>query len=286
MRGFNAGTPNNDNQKTKAMKQPNDIAKLLQRFMAGESTLEEETRLSEYFLNEEVPEAWQPYKEMFQYFHSGMTEDVLKDRSTAAELSTDQSQKVNQPKPEDRSTKNARLAGGKWRLIVAPLLAAAAALLLFVLVPVNKQSLTQTAMLQTQKAHKTISQTEQEAQASSQAIRQKPQDGETNLNDERAAVSNKVAKQDKATAEKQPARQPKPIEKAQEADTRALVNQYLAQANRLIATELATAQSLAMVRQMDMDASLQASESSCSQAVALTGDIMSEAMTKEAVMLN
>lgn len=55
-----------------------DIQKLIDKFMDGTSTLEEERRLEEYFLKErDIPEKLEPYREMFAYFDRGMTNDVL-----------------------------------------------------------------------------------------------------------------------------------------------------------------------------------------------------------------
>ena len=41
------------------------ISRLLDRFMAGESTLEEEDLLSEYFRRGDVPEEWRDYQTLF-----------------------------------------------------------------------------------------------------------------------------------------------------------------------------------------------------------------------------
>ena len=51
------------------------ISHLLCRFMNGETTLDEERMLEEYFRTEKhIPEEWADYKEMFAYFESGMTD--------------------------------------------------------------------------------------------------------------------------------------------------------------------------------------------------------------------
>ena len=51
------------------------ISHLLCRFMNGETTLDEERMLEEYFRTEKhIPEDWADYKEMFAYFESGMTD--------------------------------------------------------------------------------------------------------------------------------------------------------------------------------------------------------------------
>lgn len=48
-----------------------NIELLLSRFMAGESTLDEERILTEYFLTNDVRPEWQDYKEMFALFAAG-----------------------------------------------------------------------------------------------------------------------------------------------------------------------------------------------------------------------
>ena len=51
------------------------ISHLLCRFMNGETALDEERMLEEYFRTEKhIPEEWADYKEMFAYFESGMTD--------------------------------------------------------------------------------------------------------------------------------------------------------------------------------------------------------------------
>lgn len=52
-----------------------DIDGLLERFMNGQTTVEEEQHLARYFRQTDIvrPE-WEPYKQMFAYFDSGMAE--------------------------------------------------------------------------------------------------------------------------------------------------------------------------------------------------------------------
>ena len=52
------------------------IATILERFMNGESTLAEEELLSRYFATHEVDAEWEPYKQMFAYFDSGMADEA------------------------------------------------------------------------------------------------------------------------------------------------------------------------------------------------------------------
>ena len=48
-----------------------EIARMLDKFMAGETGLNEEQMLAEYFRTNEVGDEWQEYKEMFALFDSG-----------------------------------------------------------------------------------------------------------------------------------------------------------------------------------------------------------------------
>jgi hypothetical protein len=63
------------------MKNDNQIQDMLDRFMAGTSTLEEEARLGDYFRHHEVKPEWQVYKEMFAYFDAGMDAGKMKVKS-------------------------------------------------------------------------------------------------------------------------------------------------------------------------------------------------------------
>ena len=48
-----------------------EIARTLDKFMAGETSLDEERMLAAYFRTHKVEEAWRDYKEMFALFDSG-----------------------------------------------------------------------------------------------------------------------------------------------------------------------------------------------------------------------
>lgn len=52
------------------------IRLLLDKFMIGTTSLEEERRLSDYFLHEDVPGEWADYQAMFRYFEEGMTTEL------------------------------------------------------------------------------------------------------------------------------------------------------------------------------------------------------------------
>lgn len=68
-----------------------EIRRLLERFMSGETTIEEEDRLGDYFRTaHDIPAEWQEYKLMFGYFDSGMDATTVAknagDETAAAEI--------------------------------------------------------------------------------------------------------------------------------------------------------------------------------------------------------
>lgn len=50
----------------------NDIKKLIERFMAGQTSVEEEDMIADYFRNNETDDELKAYKEMFGWFDKGM----------------------------------------------------------------------------------------------------------------------------------------------------------------------------------------------------------------------
>lgn len=58
-----------------------EITHLLNKFMTGETSLEEENTLAEYFRSHEVDSEWQEYKEMFALFDSGAVDIVPEEES-------------------------------------------------------------------------------------------------------------------------------------------------------------------------------------------------------------
>lgn len=48
------------------------ISQLIERFMEGQSTLDEEQELAQYFATHEVSDEWKPLQDMFAYFDAGM----------------------------------------------------------------------------------------------------------------------------------------------------------------------------------------------------------------------
>ena len=67
-----------------------DIKKLIERFMAGLTTVEEEDRIAEYFRTHDVSGQWRKYKEMFSWFDKGMpTEDSVTGMTMECNKNTD-----------------------------------------------------------------------------------------------------------------------------------------------------------------------------------------------------
>ena len=60
-----------------------EVERLLQRFMDGTSTLEEEAQLAEFFRTHEVAGEWATYKDMFAMFDEGKVEVEEKQKSIA-----------------------------------------------------------------------------------------------------------------------------------------------------------------------------------------------------------
>lgn len=109
-----------------------DIQQLIERFMAGKSSIEEERLLAEYFRTHDVPEKWQDYKAMFAWFDEGMPHDKDEDNKG----NTDGT-KADRKQPGNGTAKRAK--------IITMLTAAAAiALLLVIVMPRNgKKAMTE-----------------------------------------------------------------------------------------------------------------------------------------------
>ena len=75
------------------------IEALLNKFMDGQTTVEEEALLAEYFRSSDVPAEWEDYRLMFDYFDRGMEGDLVP---------------VEQPRPS-----LTRLMGRRWWGIAA-----------------------------------------------------------------------------------------------------------------------------------------------------------------------
>ncbi len=53
------------------------IEALLNKFMDGQTTVEEEALLADYFRSDDVPAEWEDYRAMFDYFDRGMKDGLV-----------------------------------------------------------------------------------------------------------------------------------------------------------------------------------------------------------------
>lgn len=61
----------------------NEIQQLIDRFLEGTTTLDEERQLADYFRTASVPDEWSAYKEMFAYFDAGMPNEAMATEAAA-----------------------------------------------------------------------------------------------------------------------------------------------------------------------------------------------------------
>ncbi|MBO4658325.1 MAG: hypothetical protein J5637_01750 [Prevotella sp.] len=93
-----------------------EIAQLLSKFMAGETSLAEEQELAQYFRTHEVDEEWTEYKEMFTLFDNGEV-DIELETETSEHLDNGDSGKIRMlPKTVREKPKIVAL---KWLTAVA-----------------------------------------------------------------------------------------------------------------------------------------------------------------------
>lgn len=81
-----------------------DIHTLIKRFMAGQTSIEEEERIAEYLRTHDVGEDLQPYKEMFAWFDQGMPLGRgQEDKSTSGQVDKQASQQADkQTRTQDK----------------------------------------------------------------------------------------------------------------------------------------------------------------------------------------
>ena len=99
------------------------IGDLLDKFMNGLTTPEEETALGEYFRCHDVPEEWEDYRLMFDYFDRGMEGELIAPQTSVLPL--------------------ARLMGRRWWGIVAAAVIATVIGILAVLRPTTSSNVNQ-----------------------------------------------------------------------------------------------------------------------------------------------
>ena len=154
-----------------------EIAQLLSKFMAGETSVAEEDVLAQYFRTHEVDEEWAEYKEMFTLFDNGEVDIELEDE-TSAPLINDDSEKIKMlPKAVREKPKIVAL---RWLMV-----GIAASIVLLVAFHLGRSTIEQSSLVaekseiskeDSQPKHKTIAPTEKTEKAIvAQAIPAKPQ---------------------------------------------------------------------------------------------------------------
>lgn len=91
-----------------------EIAQLIDKFMAGETSIAEEDVLAQYFRTHEVSEEWAVYKEMFALFDNGEVDIEVKPTKQEDEV---HAIKVEMPTTTKR--KRIRMVALRWTTAVA-----------------------------------------------------------------------------------------------------------------------------------------------------------------------
>ena len=88
-----------------------EIAQLIDKFMAGETSIAEEDVLAQYFRTHEVSEEWATYKEMFALFDAGEV-DIDVEAETDEQAANEQSLEVQMPTTD--TPKRAKIVSLRW----------------------------------------------------------------------------------------------------------------------------------------------------------------------------
>ena len=105
-----------------------EIAQLLSKFMAGETSVAEEEVLAQYFRTHEVDDEWAEYKEMFALFDNGKV-DIEPEAETSKQLNIADSDKL--PKQPKTVKEKPKIVALRW--LMAGIAASIALLLVFYL---------------------------------------------------------------------------------------------------------------------------------------------------------
>ena len=105
-----------------------EIAQLLSKFMAGETSVAEEEVLAQYFRTHEVDDEWAEYKEMFALFDNGQV-DIEPKAETSKQLNITDSDKL--PKQPRTVKEKPKIVTLRW--LIAGIAASIALLLVFYL---------------------------------------------------------------------------------------------------------------------------------------------------------
>ena len=90
------------------------IAQLIEKFMAGTTSIAEEDVLAQYFRTHEVNEEWTVYKEMFALFDAGEV-----DIDVEATMQEDEVHVIKAEMPTTTKQKRARMVALRWTTAVA-----------------------------------------------------------------------------------------------------------------------------------------------------------------------
>ena len=91
-----------------------EIAQLIEKFMAGTTSIAEEDVLAQYFRTHEVSEEWAVYKEMFALFDAGEV-----DIEVEATMQEDEVHVIKAEMPTTTKQKRARMVALRWTTAVA-----------------------------------------------------------------------------------------------------------------------------------------------------------------------
>ena len=105
-----------------------EIAQLLNKFMAGETSVAEEEVLAQYFRTHDVDNEWAEYKEMFALFDNGKV-DIEPEAETSKQLNSADSDKL--PKQPRAVKEKPKIVTLRW--LMAGIAASIALLLVFYL---------------------------------------------------------------------------------------------------------------------------------------------------------
>ena len=156
-----------------------EIAQLLSKFMAGETSVAEEEVLAQYFRTHEVDEEWAEYKEMFTLFDNGQVDIEIEDGTSEQPIKDDSAKIQMLPKTVREKPKIVAL---RW--LMAGIAASIVLLLVFHLgrstaeQPSLVAEKTEVLKDSIQPKHETITPTEKTVEAVvAQTIPAKPQTG-------------------------------------------------------------------------------------------------------------
>ena len=91
-----------------------EIAQLIEKFMAGTTSIAEEDVLAQYFRTHEVSEEWAVYKEMFALFDNGEVDIEVEPTKQEDEVHT-----IKVEMPTTTKQKRARMVALRWTSAVA-----------------------------------------------------------------------------------------------------------------------------------------------------------------------